>query len=72
LNDAKKLAAAQACAALLKWLQEVTPEEVARMRGNLKKRGQKQEESRDWGFVGKEWKEPRGAVLRTRTGMVYR
>lgn len=71
-QTASKLAAAQACSALVKYLEALTPGQIAVMRSRMRKRRMRPEESRDWGASRDEVRTPKGGVIRTRTGCVYR
>ena len=69
MTNAEKMFAWRCGAALLKYLEFLTPVEVARMRKNLKKRRMKIEESRDW----KQFQPiKKHGVFRSRTGYFYR
>lgn len=73
VRESDKMAAAQACAAMIEFLRTMAPGEVEKMRDRMGKRGQKKEESRHWGTDS--WRASHVAntgVVRTRTGYVYR
>ena len=72
MNEGEKMFAGQCGRTLLNYLEHLKPDKIAKMRIWLGKRRMKQEESRDWGLVGKESKSPIHGIVRTRTGYFYR
>ena len=67
-----KLVAAQCGEALLKYLETLAPDIIAKMRSNLVARGQKAEESRDWQLEREIHTSTDPKIVRTRTGYCYR
>lgn len=70
IADNDKMFAGQCGSTLLRYLELLSEKEVAKMRKNLTKRGQKAELSRHWKTVKPE--QAQSGVIRTRTGYVYR